>query len=187
MFRAISTSGCPTLSGEPAFPVTATRPSTFTTGMSVCAATASSKSGRSPPAARFTERHLGHPQSSSEESRMGKYGRCAEDAVDRVRNRGEDPVTAWANSARAVFPHSESSQKKGYRGYALKAVDTLKKNPTLSARPWRGTCSYAEVGVGFVWSFLAPRTSAHPCGFVYPRAPATRDSRGWCRFGQETH
>jgi hypothetical protein len=38
-------------------PATATRPSTSTTGMSVSAATASSSSGRSPPAARFIEVH----------------------------------------------------------------------------------------------------------------------------------
>jgi hypothetical protein len=91
---------------------------------------------------------------------MGKYGRCAAEAVDRVRNRGEDPVTAWKNSARAVFPHSDWSQKKGCpkdaflglceagivegipRGqytrsllnkkYALDAVEFLKENPTLS-------------------------------------------------------
>jgi hypothetical protein len=44
---------------------------------------------------------------------MGKYGRCAVGAVDRVRNREVDPLTAWNASARAVFPNSESSQKKG--------------------------------------------------------------------------
>jgi hypothetical protein len=38
---------------------------------------------------------------------MGKYGRCAEAAVDRIQKGGEDPVTAWKNSARAVFPDSE--------------------------------------------------------------------------------
>jgi hypothetical protein len=91
---------------------------------------------------------------------MGKYGRCAEAAVDRIQNGGEDPVTAWKNSARAVFPDSESSQNKGCpkdaflglceakllrgvpgghytrsvlnKGYALKAVDILKTNPRLS-------------------------------------------------------
>jgi hypothetical protein len=37
---------------------TATRPSTSTTGMSASAATASSRSGRSPPGGPFIERHL---------------------------------------------------------------------------------------------------------------------------------
>ena len=91
---------------------------------------------------------------------MGKYGKCAEATVDRVRNKGEDPLTAWKNSSRAVFPDSEWSQRKGCpknsflglceagfikgipsghytrsvldKGYALKAVEILTKNLGLS-------------------------------------------------------
>ena len=44
---------------------------------------------------------------------MGKYGDVAELAVEICRQKRTSPPEAWAEAAEAIFPLSESSQKKG--------------------------------------------------------------------------
>lgn len=45
---------------------------------------------------------------------MNKYGKAAKLAVAKVKGgQTKDPVTAWNNAVREIFPNSVSSQKKG--------------------------------------------------------------------------
>ena len=95
---------------------------------------------------------------------MGKYGKAAILARDLLTTGStSDPVAAWTQAVREVFPSSPSSQKKGCprgaflglcadglvsgvasgnytrskdnRRYAREAVDLLRKSPLLAEQP----------------------------------------------------
>lgn len=95
---------------------------------------------------------------------MSKYGKAAVIAAKRLRiGKDSDPIDAWNNATRAVFPSSESSQKKGcpkgafiglcneglIQGleasnyskptkngqYAVQAIEVLKRNRFIASQP----------------------------------------------------
>jgi hypothetical protein len=101
---------------------------------------------------------------------MGKYGTAAVKAVALIAEKNYEPEAAWCEMAKEMFPNSVESQKKpcprntflglceeglikgvpsgnytrskSNKGYALAAVELLRKNPSLAENAdvlWRET------------------------------------------------
>lgn len=95
---------------------------------------------------------------------MGKYGRASLLALQQIQeSRVVDPAAAWKSAVAQIFPDSPSSREKGCpkgaflglcsdglvrgvslgtytkskdnKGYAVKAVQLLKQDPSFAERP----------------------------------------------------